>query len=88
MYTMRMLTTKKVLKRLKALREKRSLLQEQVARCLGIDRTTYVRKEKGLIPITTDEWLQLAVTMKEDPAFFFSASDTANNDSETVCDEE
>lgn len=38
---------------------------------MGIDRTTYVRKELGLIPITTDEWVKIADSVNEDPCFFF-----------------
>ncbi len=67
-----MLTTKDILNRLKALREEKDLRQEYIARRLGIDRTTYVRKESGAIPITTEEWLKLADAMEQDPAYFFS----------------
>lgn len=67
-----MLTTKEILNRLRALREEKELRQDYVARRLGIDRTTYVRKEKGAIPITTDEWLKLGDTMEKDPEYFFT----------------
>lgn len=66
-----MLKTKEVLLRLKALRVERELKQGYVAKRLGIDRTTYVRKEKGLIPITTEEWLKLAEALDETPSYFF-----------------
>lgn len=66
-----MLKTMEVLLRLKALREERELKQGYVAKRLGIDRTTYVRKEKGLIPITTEEWLKLAEALDEAPTYFF-----------------
>ncbi len=61
----------KVLMRLKTLREQRSLSQGAVARSLGINRTTYVRKEGGHIPITTGEWLKLADLMGVEPGYFF-----------------
>lgn len=67
-----MLNTKDILGRLRNLREEKAIRQECIARRLGIDRTTYVRKERGAIPITTDEWIKLAYAMKEDPAYFFS----------------
>ncbi|MBI5345443.1 MAG: helix-turn-helix domain-containing protein [Deltaproteobacteria bacterium] len=69
-----MYNTKNVLGRLRALREEKDIRQEYMARRLGIDRTTYVRKERGAIPITTAEWLKLADVMKEDPSSFFTFS--------------
>ncbi|OGQ59596.1 MAG: hypothetical protein A3J24_06580 [Deltaproteobacteria bacterium RIFCSPLOWO2_02_FULL_53_8] len=83
-----MLKTLEILCRLKMLREERALLQEHVAKSLGIDRTTYVRKEKGLIPITTDEWLKIAKTMKTEPEFFFYACAAATKDRTASCDEQ
>ncbi|MBI5559816.1 MAG: helix-turn-helix transcriptional regulator [Deltaproteobacteria bacterium] len=68
-----MLSTKEILKRLRTLREERYLKQEDLARRLGIDRTTYIRKEKGMIPITTDEWLRLARVLEKDLSHFFLA---------------
>lgn len=61
-----------ILRRLRALREEKDMRQGYVAMRLGIARTTYVKKELGLIPITTDEWLRLAVVMGRDPGYFFS----------------
>ncbi len=66
-----MLKVEDILKRLKELRKKKALKQDYIAKRLGIDRTTYVRKERGLIPITTREWLVLADVMSEDPSYFF-----------------
>lgn len=63
---------KDILGRLKALREEKALKQERVAECLGIERSTYVRKELGEIPITTEEWIRLAEAMGKDPAYFFA----------------
>lgn len=67
------ISAKEVLGRLKALREELSLRQEYLARRVGVDRTTYVRKELGAIPITTDEWIKLAKAMGTEPAYFFSS---------------
>lgn len=67
-----MLSKKEILDRLRMLREEKSMRQGHVARRLGIDRTTYVRKEQGAIPITTEEWLTLAQTMGLEPSYFFT----------------
>ncbi len=61
-----------ILKRLRELRKRKALKQDYIAKRLGIDRTTYVRKERGHIPITTREWLLLAEVMSEDPSCFFA----------------
>src|SRR3990172_5209755 len=66
-----MLSTKDILKRLRTVREEKLLSQECLARRLNIDRTTYIRKEKGHIPITTEEWMKLAAAMDKEPSFFF-----------------
>ena len=62
---------RKVLRHLKALRQRSALSQEEVARRLGLSRTTYVKKERGQIPITTDEWIRLASALGVKPAAFF-----------------
>ena len=78
---MQMLIAGDVLGRLKTLREKKGLSQGRIARRLGIDRTTYVRKELGLIPITTEEWLKLAVAMDEGPCYFFRVTSSKRGNS-------
>lgn len=50
--------------------------QSELARCLGVNRSTYVRKEQGNIPITTEEWITLAGFMGVEAGYFF-ASDSA-----------
>lgn len=77
-----MLSKMEILARLKTLRVEKSLRQGHVARRLGIDRTTYVRKEQGAIPITTEEWLTLAQTMELEPSYFFSYPCELENDPE------
>lgn len=69
-----MLSTQEILRRLRTLREKKVLKQDQLAGRLGIDRTTYARKEKGYIPITTDEWVRISAAMDTDIAYFFNSS--------------
>jgi len=69
-----MLNTKEILARLKNLREEKSLNQEFMAHTIGVDRTTYVRKERGAIPITTEEWLKIARATGKPPSFFFSSN--------------
>jgi len=68
---------KKVLTRLKTLREQYSLSQNVLAEVLGINRSTYVRKELGNIPITTEEWIKLAGRMDVEPGYFFDTDGTA-----------
>ncbi|MDO8426327.1 MAG: helix-turn-helix transcriptional regulator [Deltaproteobacteria bacterium] len=51
---------KEMLDRLKALRKEKNLGQEYIAEQLGIDSTTYIEKENGLIPMTIKEWLQIS----------------------------
>ncbi|MBI2400782.1 MAG: helix-turn-helix transcriptional regulator [Deltaproteobacteria bacterium] len=65
----------KVLERLKSLREELAMRQDYVATRVGVDRTTYLRKEGGSVPITTDEWIKIAGVMGADPSYFFSACD-------------
>jgi len=66
-----MTALKKVLRRLKALREQSSLSQSVLAEALGINRSTYVRKELGYIPITTEEWIKIAERLNVKPGYFF-----------------
>lgn len=68
-----MLSTKDILKRLRTVREEKLLSQERLAKRLNIDRTTYIRKEKGHIPITTEEWIKLAAAMDKEPSYFFDS---------------
>jgi transcriptional regulator with XRE-family HTH domain len=66
--------TRATLKRLKNIRICKKLSQEHLARGLGINRTTYIRKEQGTIPITTEQWLKIAAMLDEEPSYFFSSN--------------
>ncbi len=45
---------KEVLSRLRSIRVAKGLRQADMAEQIGVDRSTYVRKERGLIPISTE----------------------------------
>ena len=75
-----MQNTKDILDRLRTLRIEKALRQEHVATTLGVSRTTYVRKEQGTIPITTEEWVKLANVMGKEPGYFFSLSDMGDKE--------
>lgn len=79
-YTTCMLNTREILKRLKVLREEKRVGQEYLARRLGVDRSTFARKENGSIPITTEEWVKLARAMDEEMNYFFSSSCSLDKD--------
>lgn len=66
-----MISKKEVLQNLRTLRKSKEIRQEDIAPKLGLDRSTYVRKENGAIPISTDEWLKLAEVLEINPSYFF-----------------
>lgn len=72
--------TKDILDRLRSLRVEKELRQDYVANVLGVSRTTYVRKEQGSIPITTDEWVKLANALGKDLAYFFNLSPSGDKE--------
>jgi DNA-binding XRE family transcriptional regulator len=82
-----MINTRIILLRLKKAREERGLRQDEMARCLDIERTTYLRKEKGQIPISTDEWLVISEVLDKDPVHFFIDSDMNLEESPTELQE-
>lgn len=82
-----MINTRVILYRLKRSREERGLRQDEMARCLDIDRTTYLRKEKGQIPISTEEWLIISEVLDKDPTHFFIDSDMTLDESPTELQE-
>lgn len=75
-----MQNTKEILERLRSLRVEKALRQDHVAKVLGVSRTTYVRKEQGAIPITTEEWVKLSKAMGKELAYFFSLSSTGDRE--------
>jgi transcriptional regulator with XRE-family HTH domain len=82
-----MINTRVILYRLKVAREERGLRQDEMAQCLHIDRTTYLRKEKGQIPISTDEWLIISEVLDKDPTHFFIDSEMSLEESPTELQE-
>lgn len=82
-----MINTRAILYRLKETREERGFRQEKMAQCLDIDRTTYLRKEKGQIPISTEEWLTISEVLDKDPTYFFIDSDMSLEESPTELQE-
>jgi DNA-binding XRE family transcriptional regulator len=82
-----MINTRVILYRLKMAREERGLRQDEMAQCLDIDRTTYLRKEKGQIPISTDEWLIISEILDKDPTHFFIDSEMSLEESPTELQE-
>lgn len=71
-----MISTREILRKLREIRVRKKLKQDDIAQMLSIDRTTYLRKESGHIPVTTEEWLKIAAVLGEDPAIFFTETET------------
>lgn len=63
-----------ILGRLRHTRKTCGMKQESIAAELGYGRTNYVKKEKGEIPITTDEWIKLASILNTPLDYFFRDS--------------
>lgn len=73
-----------VLVRLKSFRVAKGLRQADMAEEIGVDRSTYVRKERGSIPISTEEWLILSRALgREISHFFLEHGATAGRGCET-----
>ena len=70
-----MTSTEKLLGRIKVLRKEMGFKQEDLAKKLKIDRTTYVRKEQGAIPITTEEWFEITNILNINFADIFGSID-------------
>ena len=71
-----MTSTSKILGKLKEARENSHLSQNFIASKLGINRTTFARKEQGDIPITTDEWVTLSSILEKDLSAFFDSTNS------------
>lgn len=64
-----------ILTRLRSLREDCEYSQDLIAKKIGINRTTYLRKEAGIIAITTDEWVRLSNILGVEVEYFFNLND-------------
>lgn len=62
---------KEILGRLRSYRVAKGLRQADMAEQIGVDRSTYVRKERGSIPISTEEWFLLSAALGKDVSLFF-----------------
>ncbi|MEW6214785.1 MAG: helix-turn-helix transcriptional regulator [Nitrospirota bacterium] len=60
-----------ILKRVREIRKAKGIKQEYLARELGMDRTNYSRKERGMIPMTVEEFLKVAKILEISPFQFF-----------------
>lgn len=50
---------KNILEKIRVVRKQKGLTQENVAHVIGVERSTYVRKESGDIPLTISELLKI-----------------------------
>ena len=46
--------------KLRAMRKSRNFTQNEMADCIAMEQTTYSRKERGISPITDEEWKRFA----------------------------
>ena len=51
--------TTEVLERIKKRREELKISQDAIASDIGIERSTYTRKEKGIVPLTLEEFFKI-----------------------------
>lgn len=63
----------KILHQIKLLRKEKGFTQAKFAEVLKVDRTTYVRKESGFVPLTLKEFLLIADFLKAQPEYFFKS---------------
>lgn len=61
----------KILCQIKFCRKEKELTQAKLGDALKVDRTTYVRKERGLLPLTLKEFLVIADFLDIPPEDFF-----------------
>ncbi len=67
-----MISIVEILDRLRVARKNCKMKQEDLAQKLNLERTTYVRKEKGTIPIITEEWIAISEALDTDLSYFFN----------------
>lgn len=59
-----------ILEHIATVRRERKYTQADIAHRLSINRSTYVRKEKGIIPMTLKEFLSIMIFLKINPEEF------------------
>lgn len=57
---------KKILGQIRLVRKQKGLTQESIATVIGVERSTYVRKESGAIPLTLGEFIKIAEFLEID----------------------
>ena len=61
--------------RIKNIREDRDLLQKDVAKVLGLDRSYYGKYERGLIPMPINHLMKLCEFYDVSPEYFLGYTD-------------
>ncbi len=60
-----------ILNRLRIIRTIKGTSQKMMAQAIGCNKNEYTQKEKGTIPVTTEEWLKIAKTLDVPVESFF-----------------
>jgi len=60
-----------ICKRIKAIREIRSINQAEIAKHLGLTQSSYAKIEKGISKLSMERFLQIVEFLDTDPAFYF-----------------
>jgi len=63
-----------ILRRIASIRKEKEFTQARVAEALGLERSTYVRKEKGTIPLTLKDLLLIIEFLDIQPETLFKTS--------------
>jgi len=63
-----------ILCKIKHMRKAKYLTPADMAERLGVERTTYIRKESGDIPVTLKEFLLIADILNIPPEYFLNQS--------------
>lgn len=67
-----------ILRRIASIRKEKRYTQARVAEVLGLDRSTYARKEGGTIPLTLKDLLLLIEFLDIQPELLFSPTHQKN----------
>jgi DNA-binding XRE family transcriptional regulator len=51
---------------LKSFRKSIKRTQQDFAKIIGVDRSTYAKKESGKVPLTLDEWIEILTVLRKD----------------------